>query len=253
MQHLPRVLVDKFAQAFAGDRVGFSAQQISEYFCRYSNLVKPFDHYGINPTRRELFVESLYSLPPKIQYYALNELVFAERPSKYAYPDAAARDSLRRELHNFISRTPIGLSFSRIRETAFREDWVICQSRIEISPAAAITAARTMLETLLKTIISERGGEPDATGDIGKLIKQAGDLLGINRGTQRAEHQILSGLGAIINGLATISNAAGDRHGNVGGKSIDDPYFADLCVNAAGTIGLAFIEMHLFTPVAAAS
>lgn len=252
MQHLPRAIVEKCAAVFAGERVGFSAQEISEFFCPYSNLVKPLDHYGITPTRHDLFVESLYSLPPKLQYYALNELVWAERHSKYPYPDEATRGSLRQELHNFISATPIGLSFSRIRETAFREDWVVCQSRLEVSPAAAITAARTLLETLLKTIISERGAVPDATGDIGKLMRQAGDLLGFNRATQRAEHQILSGLGAVINGLATISNAAGDRHGNVGGKSIDDPYFANLCINAAGTIGLAFIEMHLFTPMAAA-
>lgn len=252
MQHLPRVLVEKFAAAFAGNRIGFSAQQISEFFCPYSNLVKPLDHYGMNPTRHDLFVDSVYSLAPKLQYYALNDLVFAERGSRYAYPDEATRNGLRHELHNFISASPIGLSFSRIRETAFREDWVICQSRLEVSPAAAITAARTLLETLLKTIISERGGTPDATGDIGKLMRQAGDILGFSRATQRSEHQILSGLGAVLNGLATISNAAGDRHGNVLGKSIDDPYFANLCVNAAGTIGLAFIEMHLLTPIAPA-
>lgn len=249
MQHLPRVLVEKYATAFAGKGVGFSAQEISDYFCPFSNLVKPFDHYGINPTRHELFVASLYDLSPKLQYYALNELVWSERPSKYPYPNESIRNQLRQELHNFISTTPIGIFFSQIRETAFREDWVICQSRLLSNPAATITAARTMLETLLKSILFERGVQPDSTGDLGKLVKQTSDVLGLQRGRQQAERQILSGLGAIINGLATISNSAGDRHGSVGGRSIDDPYFANLCVNAAGTIGIAFIEMHLFTPI----
>jgi len=248
MEHLPRTLVDNFAQAFAGGRIGFSAREITDYFIQYSNLVKPFDHYGINPTRKELFIESVYSLLPKLQYYALNDLAFSVHPSKYAYPSEEVRNGLRAQLHSFISPSPIGLSFSCIRETAFREDWVICQSRIQNNPAAAITAARTMLETLLKTIIRERGGIPEGGGDLGRLIRQTEDILGFNRTAEQAEHQVLSGLAGAVNGIASISNEAGDRHGTISGRSIDNPYLANLCVNASGTIGLAFIEMHLFTP-----
>lgn len=147
MQPIPRVLADKFAIAFAGERIGFSAQQITEYFSTYSNLVRPHDHYAMNPTRKQLFVESVYSLPPRQQYYSLNDLSFYERPSRYSYPSEDKRRQLREELHTFISPTPIGLGFSVIRETAFREDWMTAQSRVENNPSAAITAARTMLET----------------------------------------------------------------------------------------------------------
>lgn len=248
MQPVPRNIVDKFGVAFAGAKVGFSAKEITEYFTRYSNLVKPYDHYGVNPTRVQLFVESVYALVPKHQYYALNDLTFIVHTSKYDYPSEAKRTELRNELHNYISTTPIGLTFSNIRETAFREDWVTCQSRIQTSPSAAITSSRTLLETLLKTIVSERGGTPE-TSDLNRLIKQTEDILGFERGNQQAEHQVFAGLAGIINGLATISNIAGDRHGMIGGKSIEDPYLANLCVNAAGTIGLAFIEMHLFNKI----
>jgi hypothetical protein len=248
MQHLPRTLVDRFAQEFAVNRVGFAAREITDYFGRYSNLVKPFDHYGMNPTRKELFIEAVYSLSPKQQYYALNDLTFNVHPSRYPYPSEEIRQRLRDELHNFISTTPIGLGFSRIRETAFREDWVTCQSRIPTNPSAAITAARTLLETLLKTIIAERGHQAEDEADLGRLLRQTEEVLAFNRGEHQAEHQLFTGLTNVINGLCTIANAAGDRHGTVGGRSIDDPYLADLCVNAAGTVGLAFIELHLFTP-----
>lgn len=246
MHAVTRAIVDRFAQAFASERVGFSAQQITGYFIRYSNRVKPFDHYGFNPTRRELFVESVYALPPKQQYFALNDLTWNVYPSRYAYPDEPTRNSLREELHLFISSDPIGIRFSRVRESSFREDWVTCLSRLEVDPASAITAARTLLETLLKTIITERGQAPDDNGELGRLLRQAQDVLNFDRRDNQATHQILSGLGNVVQGLAALSNEAGDRHGLVQGQSIDDPGLAQLCVYAAGTIGIAFIELHLF-------
>lgn len=248
MQRIPPELVDRFANAFAGPNSGFSGREITDHFRKYSNLITPYDEYNIKPTRAELFSSAVGSLPANLQYYSLNDLTFFEYESKYRYPSAQERTTLREALHNLISPSPIGLSFSRIRETAFREDWVTCQTRlIFTNPPAAITAARTLLETLLKTIISERGGEPDASGNLGHLLKQVEALLGFERGERQAEHQVFSGLASVVTGLSAISNIAGDRHGTIGGKTIDDPYFANLCINAAGTVGLAFIEMHLFS------
>jgi hypothetical protein len=248
MQPLPRNLTDKFAVAFAGEKRGFSARQISDYFVAYSNLVKPYDHYGVNPTRHQLFIECVYALSPKHQYYALNDLAYCVHDSKYTYPSEDERRELITQLHNFISTDPIGLSFSTIRETAFREDWVTCQSRLKENPPAAITAARTMIETLLKTIIHERGGSPETSGDLGRLLKQAEDVLGFDRKARQAEHQIISGLASVVAGIACISNEGGDRHGLIAGQEIDDPALASLVVNAAGTIGMAFVDMHLLTP-----
>lgn len=95
MQPIPRTLVDKFAKAFADKGVGFSAAEITQYFTTFSNLVRPYDQYGMNPTRLGLFVDATYALPPKQQYYALNELAFNIRPSKYPYPSEEIRRRLR--------------------------------------------------------------------------------------------------------------------------------------------------------------
>lgn len=249
MHAIPRNLVDRFAEVFAGANVGFSAREITDYFTRYSNFVKPHDHYAMNPTRKQLFIESCYALNPKQQYYALNDLTWEIKPSRYEYPNETVREKLRLDLHAFISPDPIGIRFSRLRETAFREDWVSCITRLPHDPASTITAARTLLETLLKTIITERGYVADNSGDLGRLLRQAQDAVGFNRAADQPTHQIISGLASIVNGLATISNVAGDRHGLVAGQSIDDPGLAELCVHAAGTIGLAFIELHLFNLV----
>lgn len=246
MHAVPRAIVDRFAQAFAGERVGFSAKEVTNYFVRYSNRVKPHDHYGVNPTRKQLFIESAYALAPKQQYFALNDLTWNIYPSRYDYPDEAARATLRVELHTFISPDPIGIRFSSVRESSYREDWVTCLSRLELDPASAITAARTLLETLLKTIITERGEQPDESGELGRLLRQAQDTLDFDRREDQATHQILSGFSNVVQGLAALSNEAGDRHGLVRGQSIDDPGLAQLCVHVAGTVGIALIELHLF-------
>jgi len=246
-EYVPRAIAERFADAYAGDKRGFSARQISEYFLRYSNLVKHVDFYGVNPTRHDLFLDSLYSLEPKQQYYALNDLTFFEYDSKYPYPDAHVRENLRDDLHTFISPNPIGLRISRLRETAYRTDWIEAARRIATDPPGAITAARTMLETALKTILSERKCVDDSAGDLARLIRLVERGLGIVPGDRPAEHQVITGVASVINGLAALSNDAGDRHGTVGGKCIDDPALAELCVSLCGAIGVLFIELHLTT------
>ena len=252
MQPVPRPIVDAFAVAFAGHRtVGFSAQEISDYFCEHSALVRPLDHYGIKPTRRELFVECVYSLTPEAQYCALRDLAAIVQQSRYAYPPQATRDRLLARLHSSLAIEPIGLSFSRLRSIEFRKDWMSAYGRLSINPAAAVTAARTLLETVFKTIISERGGDPEASaGDLGRLLRQAQDALGFMRGAaNQSEHQIVQGLSSVIAGVSALSNAAGDRHGTVQGVTLQDKHLAVLCVNACGSVGLSFIEKHLFTPM----
>ena len=149
MQPVPRVIVDAFAAAFAGKgrSSGFSAQEISDYFCAQSALVRPLEHYGIKPaTKRELFVECLYSLTPEAQYCALHQLAASEHPCRNADP-ARAR------------------AYERHR--------------------------------------------------------------------RRRRYQ----------------PAAGDRHGTAQGITLQDKHLAVLCVHACGTVGLCFIEKHLFAPM----
>ena len=248
MQAIPKSLVDQFAAVFAGKGVGFSGKEITDYFGRYSSVVRPYESYDQKPVREDLFTSSLYDLPLKQHYYALNDLTWKVYPAKYGYPNEAVRQELRHRLHNLISTTPIGLVFSELREAAFREDWMDCQIRARTSPAAAITAARTLLEAILKTVVSERGTVPDSSGDLGRLLKQALQVLRFESPQRQGEHMIFSGLASVVNGLAMLSNEAGDRHGLVAGGSIDDPYLAELCINAAGALGLAIIETHLFLP-----
>lgn len=249
MDYIPRELANQFATAFAGERRGFSGRQITDYFGGYSNLVKPYDHYGFTPKRSDLFIEALYSLQPKQQYYAINDLLWFERESKYDYPTEALRIELREKLHSFISTEPIGLAFSKIESAAIREDWMEAYGRILSDPPGAITAGRTLLETTLKTIINDRGHDPDKSGKLMRLVKQAEDVLGFSRAEQQAEHEVLGGLASVSNGIATLANEAGDRHGTIMGIEINDKSVVQLCVNACGVLAMTFLDMHLLSPM----
>ncbi|MEO1593953.1 MAG: abortive infection family protein [Pseudomonadota bacterium] len=245
MQPVRRNIADQFAERFAGIKIGFSGKEITDYFRRYSLAVRAYEHYGFKPKRSDLFVESLYTLSPKLQYCALHKLTVSEIQSRYDYPTKNERNRLSQLLHNSVSPTPIGLRFSSLSDSAFREDWATCQSRLSVDPASAITAARTMLETLLKTIVDERGETPDAS-NFGRLFKQARSLVLLTNAESQKESQLLSGLISVVSALAGLSNSAGDRHGTIGGLAIDDPRLAELCINSAGTLGIAMLELHLF-------
>ena len=103
IEHVPRALVEKFAHLFAGDKMGFSAKEISEYFIGYSNQVKHNDHYNIKLKRADLFINSLYQLDAKYQYYSLNDLTNNKQNSCYNYPTDKQRKELIEYLHSFIS------------------------------------------------------------------------------------------------------------------------------------------------------
>lgn len=66
----------------------------------------------------------------------------------------------------------------------------------------------------------------------------------IRQGALQDVHQIVSGLIQVVNGLAGLSNRAGDRHGLESGVKIDDVSYAGLAVHAAGTVSLFLTRAH---------
>ena len=123
----------------------------------------------------------------------------------------------------------------------------MASSRLPKSPSSAITAARTLVESTCKTILEECGEIPADSGDLQKLLKQVRDSLDLKTGhnVPKPVNEILSRLISCINGLAAISNDAGDRHGNVGGIRLEDITISSLIVHAAGTAALFLAQVHL--------
>ena len=203
----------------------------------------------MKPSRSDLFCYSLSNLDIRQQYFALCDLCKKERESKNLYPSEQERDQLLEELHSWISPDPIGLKYSSLSQVEFREGWASCARKLSVDKAAAITAARSLLESIIKTIIEERGQVVESQGNLLRMFKQASKLVEFGEENEQSIREVTSGFSSIINGISSISNSAGDRHGMVRARRIDDSKLAELCINAAGTVGLALIDFHLLTPL----
>lgn len=112
-----------------------------------------------------------------------------------------------------------------------------CTQKISINDFnGAITNARTLCEAVLIHVIETiENVEIKNDGNLLNLWSRAKKVLKLNLKKDKIPDfvfQILSGLDTIINGLAAISNNAGDRHAN---KFNTKRHHAKLAVNSAMT------------------
>jgi hypothetical protein len=245
MKPIPPNIIERIAEAFCYGRTGFSREEIPEYFMKYQGDV-PTIHSQFGATKTGVFVACVAALTPGNQRLALYDLCDDPPPSTHPMPSASVRAELLTALVQADGRAPLGVELSSMTIRGIRDHWFTAASRIPSSPAAAITAARSLLEATCKTILSEHGHKDRSGGDLAGVYKHVREVLGIDakRGTGQNVHQIASGLSQIVDGLAGLSNKAGDRHGLEAGEKIDDISFASLAVHAAGTVSLFLARVH---------
>ena len=129
-----------------------------------------------------------------------------------------------------------------------RRSWRRVTKRINNDPEGAITAARELIETVLKHILDDRCAtyDPNRTElpQLYKLVQKELNLAPEDHQEQIFK-QILSGCSGVVNGLGAVRNRLGDAHGK-GVKSVRPlPRHARLAVNLAGAMTMFLIETHL--------
>jgi hypothetical protein len=121
--------------------------------------------------------------------------------------------------------------------------WQKALERRSSDPEGAITAARTMLESVCKMIL-DNNKIAYSDDDLPKLYKKVADAMQLSPSdhTEQAFKQILGGCYSVVNGLATLRNKLSDSHGQ-GGKPVRPaPRHADLAVNLAGAMATFLVE-----------
>ncbi|MEM9915009.1 MAG: abortive infection family protein [Planctomycetota bacterium] len=113
-----------------------------------------------------------------------------------------------------------------------------CEARIAADDFdGAITAARSLLEAVLKSIEVELSGKSEPySGDLMKLFKRVQKLMNLDpsqEGISQTLKQILSGISSIVAGVASLRNKMGDAHAISYRPS---RHHAVLAVNAVNTI-----------------
>ncbi len=196
-----------------------------------------------------MFEDCLSLLPMEQQRQALLELADYDGPMKYAPPSPEDRQRLREWLTD--SHVPsASLTTSVVRRldwASVNKDWQRALKQVEIDPEGAITAARSLVETVCKHILDNLGVAYEDHGDLVRLYKAAARALRLapDQQTEEAFRQILGGSVSTVAGLASLRNALGDSHGKGVGYVGPLTRHAKLAVAVAGAVALFLLETYL--------
>ena len=124
--------------------------------------------------------------------------------------------------------------------------WGKALNRREADPDGAITAARSLLESVCKQILKERNVEYNDSYDLPKLFKATTRCLNLapQLHNESILKQILSGVQTTVHGFASLRNELSDAHGQAKGGYKVNKRHAELAVNLAGSITSFLIQTH---------
>ena len=219
-----------------------------DFLSQYSLDIEPYPFQGGAPSRWQIFEDCLASFDVDQQKRIISDLLVYDGPMKHGQPDAADAEKLRSWLGDGPSplTTPPEASVS-LNWNYVNRAWHQAAERISKDPSAAITSARTVLESVCLHILDSRGVGHENDGDLQKLYRTTSRTLKLSPDQQAEDifRQVLGGCATIANGLAGMRNQFGDAHGRGPRDSEALTRHARLAVNSAFTLALFLIETHL--------
>jgi len=213
------------------------------------------DDYDYNNLRRELIAIPRIAklLPQAVQICRdLTELWGFIMPKFDKY--AGRREYLRQEFEPLLrtleaeSRAPSDSVISaRIQATSLssvQEAWDKALARRANDAEGAITAARTLLESVCKHVLDSAGEPYDDTADLPKLYALTAKQLNLSpsQHTEQLFKQILGGCQTVVEGLGAMRNRHSDAHGKGAGGTKPAPRHAELAVNLAGAMATFLLQ-----------
>jgi hypothetical protein len=123
---------------------------------------------------------------------------------------------------------------------AVGDAWQKALKRRTDDPDGAITMARTLLESVCKTILDDREIEYASDADLPKVCSLALKQLNLSPSQHSDElfKKILGSCQQVIEGVGALRNHLGDAHGNGRGHMKPAPRHAELTVNLAGAMAM---------------
>lgn len=223
-------IISEFAAFFAqkGKGKGMTNEEIKLYFRKYSNNV-PSKELFETSTKAEYFHHCIVRLHVEDQWMALADLCEIEHDFENPLPSEEYRKEILSKLVSNGEQNGLTIRAISISDWEIKREWIKAISRIEKSPDASITASRSLLEKVCKTILGLLN-QPTKEGDLGKIVKLTRKALDVTHSSD----QVCGGINSIIYGIANTSNNAGDRHGVVDPKNIpliEAKLVCDLCMS----------------------
>jgi hypothetical protein len=127
-----------------------------------------------------------------------------------------------------------------------RRAWDKALARRATDADGAITMARTLVESVCKTILDHLGETYESRAELPTLYNTVAKKLKLapTQHEQVVIKEILGGCHTVVNGLASIRNRMSDAHGQGKAPLKATPRHAQLAVNVAGALAMFLVETH---------
>jgi uncharacterized protein YfkK (UPF0435 family) len=190
------------------------------------------------------FVRTNRNLAQFWQYIKFKFSSYAER-RQFIWSQFAPLFELLETGNKIPADASVSETLKRFDKEGVHTVWARALDRRKSDPEGAITAARTLLESVCKHILDEQGVDyNDNKAELPQLYHLVSMKLNLSpsQHTEEVFKQILGSCSTIVNNLCTLRNRLGDAHGK--GKAVIVPAarHAELAVNLAGSLALFLVE-----------
>lgn len=147
--------------------------------------------------------------------------------------------------NGFVNES-VSSTLVKFNQDYINSEWKKAMERKSTDPEAAITTARTLIETTCKFILDDLEVQYEDDLELPKLYKITADNLNLapDQHTEQIFKQILSGCQTVINGLGALRNKLSDSHGKKTISAKPLSRHAELAVNLAGTMTTFLLETY---------
>ena len=145
----------------------------------------------------------------------------------------------------FPAEKSISEALEKFDEAGIHHAWQKALERKISDPEGAITISRTILESVCKYILDDKGIDYDSNKiELSELYKKTAKELNLSpsQHTEGVFKQILGGCSGIVNGLGSLRNKLGDAHGKGKSNIKPAPRHAELAVNLSGAMALFLMD-----------
>ncbi len=136
------------------------------------------------------------------------------------------------------STESISAAITKLDASHIHGIWQKALDRRADDPEGAITSARTLLESVIKTILNDMKVDFDEVTDLPKLWALVAESLNLSPSQHQEQvfKAILGNCQSIVNYLGSLRNKISDAHGQGRNPVKPQPRHAELAVNLAGTM-----------------
>lgn len=197
------------------------------------------------PTRAKAFEYWLSFLPLRRQKELLLELCQKPNfPMSSGKPSLQQRQRLIAMLTDFVIDPHVSSVLQKLDSAYIMNTWKKAIERCESDPQGAITAARTLLESLCKHMLEACRYSYDEKADLPKLYSVLAKELKIAPSLQSEQSfkRIFGGCQSIIQGIGELRNELSDAHGKGRANEAPAPYHAAFAVNLAGAVAMFLLQ-----------